>query len=155
MRKLPSLGNLKEDPNIPGFWNSKPVKVPFCSGKAIRFSVRTEGYPYPPDVEEAVANFLALTEQDRLAASGRVFAHYRRMVDLTPEVDLGVNEAARVWEHVRPTGVSVDRYDEGDKAVYVRLVCQCDWDHEHGLQIVFRQGRTITLVGEHEDGSFC
>jgi Domain of unknown function (DUF6985) len=156
MRKLAPLGPLKQDPNIPQWWYSKPVPVPFCSAKAIRFNVRSEadGDRYPPDVDEAVRNFLALTDQDRLAASERVFRHYRQSVSLIPETDLGVSEPDQIWQHVRPTGVCVDRYDEGDGLVYVRLVCECDWEEEHGLQLLFRHGTTITLVGEHEDGNF-
>ncbi len=156
MRDLPSLGRLKQDPNIPEWWNSKPVRVPFCSGKALPFCVRTEAdrNAYPPDVHEAVRNFLNLTDADRLAASERVFRHYREIVSYVPEVDLGVTEPARIWDHIRFTNVSVDRYDEADGAVYVRLVGDCDWEQEHGFQMLFRGGTTITLVGEHEDGSF-
>ena len=31
---------------------------------------------------------------------------------------------------------------------------QCDWEEEHGFQILFRGGTSIMLVGDHEDGSF-
>jgi hypothetical protein len=31
--------------------------------------------------------------------------------------------------------------------VYVSLECECDWEPEHGLQIVFRDGRRVTKVG--------
>jgi hypothetical protein len=48
----------------------------------------------------------------------------------------------------------VDRYLEGDGAAYVRVVGDCDWDEEHGLQLVFRGGSTLTHVGEHDDGTF-
>lgn len=41
-----------------------------------------------------------------------------------------------------------------DRPVHVRVVYECDREPEHGLQILLRDGTTITLVGEHEDGSF-
>jgi hypothetical protein len=31
--------------------------------------------------------------------------------------------------------------------VYVSVGCECDWEVEHGLQIVFRDGATVTKVG--------
>lgn len=31
------------------------------------------------------------------------------------------------------------------------MVCNCDWEYEHGLQFVFRQGRVLTRVSA-EDG---
>ena len=32
---------------------------------------------------------------------------------------------------------------------YVSVECECDWEPEHGLQIVFRDGRTVTKVGPY------
>jgi hypothetical protein len=156
MRSLPSLGDLKQAPNIPDDWISKPIPVPFCSGKELRFAVRTaaDDSGDPPDVEQAVRNFLALTADDQLKASVEVYRRYHDLVKSFPEVDVGIKEPAEVWNYLRPEGISVDRYDEGDGQVYVRVVYQCDWEAEHGQQILFRHGTTITLVGEHEDGSF-
>lgn len=156
MRTLPSLGKLRQDPNVPQWWDTRPIPVSFCSGKAVPFCVRTQakGDVYPPDVDEAVRNFLALTDEDRLAASGRVFGYYRRVVEVIPDVDLGIAEAADVWEHLRAEGVSVDRDVAADGEGYVRVVYQCDWDSEHGFQILLRHGTAVTLVGEHEDRSF-
>jgi hypothetical protein len=30
------------------------------------------------------------------------------------------------------------------------LECECDWEPEHGLQIVFRDGREVTKVGPYD-----
>jgi hypothetical protein len=53
-----------------------------------------------------------------------------------------------MFDHIRfgnePT-VARDPYS--DRHVYVSLECECDWEPEHGLQIVFRDGRTVTKVG--------
>jgi len=38
----------------------------------------------------------------------------------------------------------ITRRAYGDKGIYVSLECGCDWEHEHGLQIVFKNG----LAGE-------
>src|SRR5262245_40551298 len=146
MRTLPSLGKLRQDPKVPEWWDTRPIPVPFCSAKAVPFCVRTEAKDdiYPPDVDEAVRNFLALTDEDRRAASGRVFAYDRRVLEAIPDVDLGIKKAADVWKHLRAEGVSVDRYVEADGEVYVRVVYQCDWDREHGFQILLKHGTTIT-----------
>jgi len=36
-----------------------------------------------------------------------------------------------------------------DGRVYVSVEYECDWEPEHGLQIVFRDGRTVTKVGPY------
>jgi hypothetical protein len=30
--------------------------------------------------------------------------------------------------------------------MYVQIACQCDWEQEHELQLVFRQGRKLTRI---------
>lgn len=34
-----------------------------------------------------------------------------------------------------------------DHLVYLSIDCGCDWEVEHGLQLVLRDGREITKVG--------
>jgi hypothetical protein len=40
----------------------------------------------------------------------------------------------------------VDRSAD-DGQVYVSIECACTWEPEHGLQLVFRGGRTVSKVG--------
>jgi len=47
----------------------------------------------------------------------------------------------------------VSRRSGGDRAVYVSLECDCDWEPEHGLQLVFRNGTAITKVGPFDGRS--
>jgi hypothetical protein len=154
VRQLKPFGWLKEDPNIPGEWYSDPVPVPLCSGRSIRFYIRTgtDGDCYPPDVQEAVRLFLALTDSQPVI--DRVYQYYLAFVALIPDADLGVPTATELWGRVRPSTAFVDRHQDGDGRAYVRLACACDWDEEHGLQILFRDGTDVTLVGEHDDGQF-
>ncbi|MGW1529765.1 DUF6985 domain-containing protein [Streptomyces sp. NPDC002159] len=52
-------------------------------------------------------------------------------------------------KYLRPGGeVTVQREDaHGDRQVYVSVECECAWEPEHGLQIVFRRGCSVTKVG--------
>ncbi len=43
------------------------------------------------------------------------------------------------------------RRGTGDKGVYVSLECGCDWEQEHGLQIVFKNGLKVNKVGPFND----
>ena len=53
-----------------------------------------------------------------------------------------------LWKHIR-LGASpvVSRRPYGDKSVYVSLECECVWEEEHGLQIVFKNGLKVNKVG--------
>ena len=34
--------------------------------------------------------------------------------------------------------------------VYVQVACECAWESEHGLQLVFRQGATLSRVSDQD-----
>ena len=44
----------------------------------------------------------------------------------------------------------VSRRPYGDRAAYVSLECGCDWEEEHGLQIVFKEGLHVNMVGQYD-----
>jgi len=44
----------------------------------------------------------------------------------------------------------VSRRAYGDKGIYVSLECNCNWEPEHGLQLVFKNGSTIKKVGPYD-----
>ena len=90
------------------------------------------------------------------AATPAIFAYYRDVMnDVVTDGDLDwyieIEGPRDVLDHVRLGGdliVSRDAY--GDRHVCVSLECECDWEPEHGLQIVFRDGRTVTKVGPYD-----
>jgi hypothetical protein len=90
------------------------------------------------------------------AAAPSIFAYYRDTMDAvvaSGEEDWWVELEGPddVFDHIElgnePT---VIRNRRGDGRVYVSLECECDWEPEHGLQIVFREGRTVTKVGPYD-----
>ena len=38
------------------------------------------------------------------------------------------------------------RYED----IYINVTCECEWEKEHGLQIVFRQGKQLTRISEQD-----
>ena len=152
MRSLPSIGELTQDPHVPEWWISQPVPVPFFSGEPIPFTIMVEAAAsgYPPEVDEAIKQFLSLDPQDRRAASKQVFKNYRDFAEAVEEVEAEIEEADEVWDHVRPTGIYVDRRHRRDRDIYVQVACECDWEIEHGLQLVFRSGSKLVRVSDQD-----
>jgi hypothetical protein len=148
--EIPGLGAVVEDEF--GFLESAPIPVPLFGDVALPFSV--EGYrddPAPEDFHAAVCTFLGLDRAVLDEAAPAVFAYYR---DVAEEVgdqqdDFPVIEGpGDVWDHVTfdRHQASVQRDGEGEP-VYVSVECECTWEPEHGLQIVFRDGARVTKVG--------
>jgi len=157
MHSLPRLGELLPNNRFRDWWNSRPIPVPLFSGALLDFlvTVGTTEAGYPPDVVEAVDAFLSLGEADRLAASGRVCAYHREIVEQAERRGvadfLGIEprslkEPNDIWQFVTPTGVCVDRREDYDRDVYVTVACDCTWEPEHGLQLVYRRGGQLVRV---------
>jgi hypothetical protein len=149
MRTLPLIGDLTQDPHIPEWWTSQPVPVPYFSGAPISFTILVDETDsgYPPEVSEAIKSFLSLGTLDRLAASDRVFKNYQVFADAVQDIGVETEDSVSVWNHVRPTEIYVHRRD---KDIYVQVACNCDWEIEHALQLVFRHGSKLIRVSEQD-----
>jgi hypothetical protein len=104
-------------------------------------------------VHDAVATFLTTDDHALPEASPHAFAYYLDTVRMVREQgwNLPLPEIAgqeSVWDHVSfGTEFHVDRIADRDSQVYVSIECACAWEPEHGLQLVFREGRTVSKVG--------
>nr|WP_240742158.1 hypothetical protein [Micromonospora zingiberis] len=54
------------------------------------------------------------------------------------------------WAYIHPVEIALDRDGFHDQHVYVTAECNCDWEPEHGLQIILRDGRAVTKVGPYD-----
>lgn len=151
---IPSLGPLTVHPEVKDWLVSQPVAVPYFDNAKLTFTLDSLEDSDQVDARSAVDSFLGLTVSDRLAASAAVYGNYTETAELVDECDLGceIATAAEVWEFVHPTGIFVSRSSYGDKAVYVWIAAECDWEPEHGLQIVYRWGKELSRVSE-QDGN--
>ena len=152
MRNVQPIGDLAQDPHIPEWWTSRPISVPYFSGAKLSFTITVESVDanYPPEISDAIREFLLLADRDRIVASERVFKNYRDFVDAVEGVDLVVNGSSEIWRYVRPTEVYIRRRNRRDKEIYVQVACECEWEIEHGLQLVFRRGQKLTRVSSQD-----
>ena len=69
---------------------------------------------------------------------------------LEGELELAIARPEDVWKHVRITEIGVCRRGHGDRALYVQVAAECDWDGEHGLQLVYRRGGELNRVSDQD-----
>jgi hypothetical protein len=61
--------------------------------------------------------------------------------------DMGAPENPEaIWKHVKPSQVYA-RAGQEDDSVYIVAACECDWEPEHGLLMVWRDGKILNKVG--------
>ncbi len=66
-----------------------------------------------------------------------------------------LTNAKEVWAYICPTEIVLlkDRYKE-KKGVYINILCECDWEEEHGLQIVLKDGNHLVRVSGQDGNLF-
>lgn len=152
MQMVP-LGELSPDRHIEEWLVSEPIETPLFPGQPVSFVLEDLADDVAPgEMERAVTSFLALPTDTRDKAAPYVFESYRQVMDAVGPADAGpdITAPAEVWRHVRPTGVHVKRRSRDGK-VYVAVEAECTWEPEHGLQLVFRQGRELSRVSDQDD----
>ena len=147
--EVPGLGTFSEGPH--GDLVSQSRTIGALGGRQCHFLFEGfEGDPHPEDFIQAVQNLLAA---DRTLLAGATQYVHQYCVDMqklwgneAPTLD--ISEPADVWRYVDlGTELCVSRDHGAGRDVFVSLECNCAWEVEHGLQLVFRNGREISKVG--------
>lgn len=149
---IPELGSLLRDKQIDTWLISDPVTVPYFDGKKLTFTLDGLTESDTQDARSAISAFLKLGPKDRLEAGKYVFANYRQMAALVDEDDLGcrITSEDEVWKHVHPSEIFVSKRRRRDNYIYIQITAECDWEAEHGLQIIYRQGQELSRVSDQD-----
>lgn len=152
--EIPGLGEVSFDADY-GCYRSQPIPVAVLGGK--RCTILVEDYNddrRKAEVHEAIANFLRISPAALQESGPHVFRYYedcREDWDPDNEELVEILSPAEVWRHVRlGSEPIVSRRPYGDKGIYVSLTCRCEWEPEHGLQIVFKNGLQVCKVGPYD-----
>ncbi len=154
MVEIPILGKLEKE-HFDDWLRSKPTTVKVLGGGQFKFIL--EGYEEDKEKQEfhqAIENFLSIDESVLKKAQADIFQYYKDIfVQLVPDDDwyVKITKPNGIWEHIKfGSFPMVSRRHYGDKLVYISLECSCDWEQEHGLQIVFKQGLFVNKVGPYD-----
>ena len=53
-----------------------------------------------------------------------------------------------IWKYVYPQEIHITRRHRRDEDIYLSVICE--WEQEHGLQLVFRQGKQLTRISPQD-----
>jgi hypothetical protein len=150
----PGLGEVHLDSQFGWYRSCDFVAVPMLGRECF---VLVDGYAEddnPGDFHVAIANLLDGERDILQKASHHIFRYYQDMNSYwSPDDPEYVSIAAPkdVWRHIQlGSEPMVSRRAYGDKGVYVSIECNCDWEPEHGLQIVLKNGSEVTKVGPYD-----
>lgn len=151
------LGQLTQDSRFQDWWNKEDVGIPFFSNSKLTITF-TDFNPdldkeFITEADKALSTFMKLGDHERFELSNLV---YRNFETIKEEVDYPywseklreIENPVEIWNFIQPLGISVTRRPYGDNDVFIDISCKCEWEEEHGLQLVFRQGKKLTRVSQ-------
>lgn len=148
--EVPGLGRMTRDEEFKELLRSDPIAIKVLGGQ--RCGVILEHYeddPRKEDFHEAIANFLSIDHAVLKAAEPHLYAYYQDNREYCE--DLVIEQPGDVWDHIQfGNDPLVTRRHNGDRAVYISLECECAWEVEHGLQIVFKGGLRVNKIGPYD-----
>jgi hypothetical protein len=147
-------GILTQDKTIEEWWVSQPIAVPYFANAALQIVYEKNeatDNSLLQDADAAITNFLHLRAEDKWAITDLV---YKNCFDFLNET--GYDEADEplrqiknkneIWNFVYPNKIYVKRRHRRDKDIYVTIDCECAWEQEHGLSLVYRQGKQLARI---------
>ncbi|HQU82707.1 MAG TPA: hypothetical protein PKY59_06270 [Pyrinomonadaceae bacterium] len=153
--EIESIGKLKPHPDVPEEWLiSKPILIPYFDEIKLEFTLQCDletDKSFLVNADKAISNFLSKNVSDRLSDSLNVFNNYREIQDYYDTQTWGapplqINHENEIWQYVNPGSVFICRGSNIDDNIYILITCECDWEPEHGLQLVFKNGLELTKV---------
>ena len=159
MKKITSkiIGRLTQNDRFSDWWESDIMAVPFFDNKKMKiifmdFMPESDA-TFIKEADEALQLFLKKSTADRLKISNLVYKNCMNFLNAVgyDEMDKplwDINDQNDIWNHVHPNEIYITRRSYQDEDIYVNISCECDWEEEHGLQLVFRQGKQINRVSQ-------
>ena len=153
------IGKLTQDEQLDTFWVSQAQAIPFFEGIKLPVTYISNASEtievFIEDADKAIQNFLQFVTNDRLNITEYAYENCKEFVEAVNEDWLNklleqLVDKKSIWNHIEPTQIYVERRYYHDKDVYVSIACECEWEQEHGLQFVFRQGKKLTRVSTQD-----
>ncbi len=152
--EIPGINPVAKDQRF-GRHCSEPIPIPVLGDKECTLLI--EDYEEDDQKEGfhvAIKNFLSADTGVLDAVTEDVYRYYQDVRNDSDPDDSSfpsIDSPSDVWKHVHfGTEPTVSRRLYGDKEIYISLECECDWEPEHGLQIVFKNGLRVNKIGQFD-----
>ncbi|WFE89806.1 hypothetical protein K1718_00140 [Roseibium porphyridii] len=138
-------------------WQAKSQTVPMLENIQLPVILTKVNERHVNAIDEAIAQFLKLGDFARDEAGRSVHADFLKLTAAPAHLTgdamsrLAIERPDDVWQHLRPQSLwlTAERY-EGEETIYIAIHCDCDWDPEDGIQLVYREGKLLTRVSEQD-----
>jgi hypothetical protein len=149
------LGKLTQDKDIEEWLCSAEIEVPFFDNQKLTFVFTKNDVNFVNESDSALKSFLSLSSNERFDISHLAYQNCREFLEAIgyDEFDKPlweIKDKNDIWNFVTPTKIYVSKRHRRDCDIYVEIACECAWEQEHGLQLVFRQGKKLTRISDQD-----
>lgn len=153
------IGALFQKDQFNDWWESEPIEIRFFDNKKMKITfmdfLPESDSNFIDEADQALTNFLNLTSKDRNSISELA---YKNCMDFLEAVELDeadeplrqMKDHNEIWNFIQPSEIYVTRRPYQEQDIYIQIACECDWEQEHGLQLVFRQGKQLTRISDQD-----
>jgi hypothetical protein len=149
------IGELFQDKDIEEWLYSAELGVPFFDNRKFTFVFTKNDVNFVNESDSAIRNFLSLGNDERLKISDLV---HKNCTDFLAEIGYDefdkplweIKDKNEIWNFVTPTKIYISKRHRRDCDIYIEIACECAWEQEHGLQLVFRQGKKLTRISDQD-----
>jgi len=145
------VGKLKSVAYQAEWLESDPHEIPYFDNKQLKILfVEANHEPYLQGADKVLQHFMNLNSRDRIADSHKIYQYYQQTLNSGYTVPLDIDSMTDIWNFVYPSEIIIHWDEDG---YYLGISCECEWEEEHGLQLVFKDGKKLTRASGH-DGAF-
>jgi len=151
------IGMLSQNDRFEDWWQSEPVNLPLVNEKLHMTFMDFEpemDEKFIQEADEAIENFLQLDIEYRNQITDYVYNHFLEFKSLVGLEDIPneMNEIQKseIWSFITPSEILITRRPYNEPDIYINMTCECLWEQEHGLQLVFKKGKALTRVSDQD-----
>lgn len=153
------LGQLTQNDKFPDWWKSKAFKIPFFNNIELTICFMdfepNHDTTFLQEADQALTNFFKLNSTDRNSISELAYKNCTEFLDEVgyDEADdaiRNIKDKDEIWKFIYPSEIYLTRRPYKEQDIYVFVACECEWEQEHGLQLVFRQGKKLTRISDQD-----
>lgn len=147
------IGILSQNDRFEDWWQSEPIIIPLVYEKLCVIFMGFE-----PDLDEkfikeadkAMESFLQLDTEYKNQITNYVYNHFLKFKSLVglEDIPIEMNEIqeSEIWNYITPSEILITRRPYNEPDIFINMTCECLWEQEHGLQLVFKKGKALTRV---------
>lgn len=153
------IGELKQNGQFDDWWESQLIAIPFFNNKSMKITfmdfIPIKDTEFIKEADEALKLFLQKSESDRLLISNLAHKNCMEFLNIVEfdEADQplwDIKNKNEIWNFIYPQDIYLTRRNRHDDYIYLIVSCECEWEQEHGLQLIFQKGDKLARISQQD-----